>query len=335
MTEHRTARLVDVARSAEVSLATASRVLSNRGEFSVETRTRVLRAAAELSYERSSTSRGRPTSVDPRAIEFVCGLFGDYWADETTTGARHAALSGGSDLVMTMERNRVEDDWPVRVSTRRSSGVVLAIITPTVAQMDAMRNLNIPIVLLEPPAEPPDGISSVSAAAWQGGYDAGAHLVERGYERFAIVRAEPRLRFGRARDDGFRAAIAELASTPEVDVLQGDWSGGGIAERAARELFERPGRLGVFAYNDALALAVCALAGRLDVRVPQDLGVVGVDGDLRGAAAHPSLTTVTQPLRRMAMRAVELIFQQREHPALEPAREVLPTELTVRGSTGG
>jgi LacI family transcriptional regulator len=326
-------RLVDVAEVAGVSLATASRVLANRGDFTIATRGRVLRAAADLGYERSSTARGRPTAVDPKAIEFVCGLFGDYWADEATTGARHAALTGGSDLVMTMERNRVEDDWPVRVTTRRSSGVVLAIITPTVAQVDAMKNLNIPIVLLEPPAEPPEGISSVSAAVWQGGYDAGAHLLECGYERFALVRAEPRLRFGRARDDGFRAALAELAGITDIELLQGEWGGGGLADSAPRDLFERKGRLGVFAYNDALALAFCSLAARAGIRIPEEVGVVGVDGDLRGAAADPALTTVKQPLREMAMRAVELIFEQREHPVADAAREVLPTTLIVRGTT--
>jgi LacI family transcriptional regulator len=326
--------LHDVATAAGVSITTASRVLANRGDFSLDTRARVLQAATEIGYERTRTRRGRPAVVDARAIEFVCGLFGDYWADETTAGARHAALRSGVDLVMTMERNRPEDDWPVRVSTRRSSGVVLAIITPTSAQIDRLRSINMPLALLEPPSEPPAGVSSVSADIWQGGYDAAVHLVERGYERFALVRGEPRLRFGRARDEGFRAGLRERAGVEELVTADGDWNGTISRNAIPDSLFADPRRLGVFAYNDALALSFAHAAKSAGARIPTDVGIVGVDGDIRGAASEPSLTTVRQPLREMAMRAVEIVLAHREHPLMEPVQEVLPTELLLRGSTG-
>lgn len=327
-------RLQDVARAAGVSLSTASRVLANRGDLSLATRTAVLRAAADLGYERSATRVGRPAVTDTRAIEFVCGLFGDYWADETTAGARHAALSAGLDLVMTMERNRREDDWPVRIATRRSSGAVLAIITPTALQMTEMRNLHIPLALLEPPSDPPEGVSSVTADSWQSGFDAATHLVECGYQRFAILRGEPRLRFGRAREDGFRARLRALTGIEEVETAGGDWNGSGLTESLPDDLFSDPARLGVFAYNDALAISFCRIAQRAGVRIPKDVGVIGVDGDSRGAAHSPALTTIRQPLREMSGRAVELVMQQREHPMAPAVNETLPTQLIARHTTG-
>ena len=272
--------------------------------------------------------------TDTRAIEFVCGLFGDFWSDETTAGARHAALSVGLDLVMTMERNRPEEDWPVRLATRRSSGAVLAIITPTARQVTEMRNLNIPLALLEPPSDPPDNVSSVVADIWQGGYDAATHLVACGYERFAILRGEPRLRFGRAREDGFRAGLRDGTGIEDVAISSGDWNGSGLTEALPADLFSDPRRLGVFAYNDALAISFLRIAEGAGVKIPKDVGIVGVDGDSRGAAHVPPLTTIRQPLREMSARAVELIMEQREHPMTGPLHVVLPTELVVRRTTG-
>ena len=95
------------------------------------TRERVVAAARELGYDRSRSTRGRPTTLDPRLIEFVLGSFDDAWTDAMTDGAREAAFRLGFDLVLTLERPDPSDDWPTRVATRRPSGVVIGIIRPT------------------------------------------------------------------------------------------------------------------------------------------------------------------------------------------------------------
>src|SRR6187549_2847435 len=111
--------LSDVAVAAGVSVATASRALSGRGDLARTTRERVVAAAHQLGYERGTEARGRPTTLDPRLIEFVLGSFDDAWTDEMTTGAREAAFRLGFDLVLTLERPDPTDDWPTRVATRR------------------------------------------------------------------------------------------------------------------------------------------------------------------------------------------------------------------------
>ncbi|MFH8249009.1 LacI family DNA-binding transcriptional regulator [Microbacterium sp. B2969] len=327
-----TVTLKDVAEASGVSVATASRALAGRGDLTRGTRERVADAARSLGYEKSVATRGRPTTLDPRLIEFVLGSFDDAWTDAMTTGAREAAFRLGFDLVLTLDRPDPSDDWPTRVATRRPSGVVIGIIRPTARQLDEIRGLRIPIVLLDPMSDPEGELASVGTTDWQGGYDAGVHLANCAVDRFAVVTGVPRYRFGRAREDGFRAAIAE--HRPDADVLHIDsqWTDAPLSADLMKLVTDkRP--IGVFACNDEMALAVYRAAARAGKRIPDEVSVVGFNDEPRAATARPPLTSVHQPLRDMATRAIELTQELRRHD--EPAHErvELPCTLVVRGST--
>jgi len=325
--------LSDVAARAEVSIATASRAMAGRGDLGRATRERVLAAAAALGYDRSASARGRPSTLDPRLIELVLGSFDDAWTDEVTAGARRSAFEHGYDLVLTLERDKPADDWPARVATRRPSGVVLGLIRPTRRQLTELRGLNIPLVLLDPRSDPGGELASVGTTDGQGGYDAGAHLAGTGLGRFAVITGTPRFRFGKAREEGFRRAIAEHAPGAPVTRLDLGWSGGDLSAPIA-ELFAADSTpLGIFACNDAMALSVYPAARRTGLRIPHDISVVGFDDEPRSAVASPPLTTVHQPLGQMAARAVALVQELRDRGGEHFDRVELPTRLVLRRST--
>jgi DNA-binding LacI/PurR family transcriptional regulator len=325
--------LREVAEAAGVSVATASRALSGRGDLSSSTRERVVTAAESLRYDRSSVSRGRPTTHDPRLIEFVLGSFDDAWTDAMTTGAREAAFRLGFDLVLTLERSDPSDDWPTRVVTRRPSGVVIGIIRPTSRQLDEIRSLRIPIILLEPRSDPEGSLVSVGTTDWQGGYDAGRHLAASEVGRFIVMTGIPRYRFGRAREEGFRQAISEHRPGAPVTRVDSEWTDAPLTEQLMRALTMDVTPVGVFACNDEMAFTVYRAAARLGRRIPEDVSVIGFNDEPRAAAAQPPLTSVRQPLRAMAARAVELVHELRLHKDNRHERVELPCELIVRGST--
>lgn len=322
-----------VAERAGVSIASASRALTGRGELSPRTRERVLKAAKELNYSRGLVPRGRPTTLDPRLIEVVLGSFDDAWTDAITAGAREAAFRLGFDLVLTLERPDPTEDWPKRVATRRPSGVILGIIRPTASQLDQLRGLRIPVVLLDPRSDPDGTIASVGTTDWHGGYEAGGLLVKGGFERFVVVTGEPRYRFGRAREEGFRAAVSELLPDAPIERVNSQWTDAVVTEPLLRALARDKTPVGVFATNDEMALSVYRAAAQLRRRIPDDISVVGFNDEPRAAAAHPPLTSVRQPLRAMAARAVEIVaaLKNRDDELFE--RSELPSELIVRSST--
>jgi DNA-binding LacI/PurR family transcriptional regulator len=325
--------LREIAEAAGVSIATASRALSGRGDLKRDTRERVQQVARDLGHERPSSPRGRPATLDARLIELVLGTFDDAWTNEVAAGARRRAFQLGYDLVLTLERDDPADDWPARVATRRPSGVILGLIRPTSRQLDELRGLRIPLVLFDPRSDPHGELASVGTTDWQGGYDAGAHLAAAGFRRFVVITGVPRYRFGKAREEGFRAAIAELAAEAPVTRIDADWTNADLNAAIRRFFGDDPTPAGVFASNDEMALAVYRAVQRLGLRIPDDVSVIGFNDEPRAAAAEPPLTSVRQPVGEMAARAVDLVRELRQRDVDHFERVELPTRLVVRGST--
>lgn len=325
--------LRDVAARAGVSISTASRALSGGGDLGSATRRRVLTAATDLGYDRGPSPRGRPRSGDSRMIELILGFVEDEWTDTVTTAVRRAAFAHGYDLGLTLERDDAADDWPVRVAVRRPAGVILGLIRPTRAQLLRLRELAIPAVLLDPLSDPEGEVASVGTTDWQGGYDAGEHLAGTGLQRFAVVLGTPRFRFGKAREEGFRHALDERAPGAAVSRIDADWNDTDLTAHLRALFSSDRSPLGVFAADDALALAIYSGASRLGLSIPEDIGVVGFNDEPRCALAVPPLTTVHQPFAEMAARAVELVHEQRVLPSGSFERVEVPTRLIVRSST--
>lgn len=347
--------LADVATAAGVSVATVSRVLADRGDFSAATRRRVHGAARALGYVRDAAAGGRPAAT-ARLVDLVLPRYHDAYSDEVTAGARSAAAAAGYDLVLTEERDAPRDDWPERIRRRGSAGVVLGLISPTASQLAALTVLRgsprttaardggldgadlrapLPVVLMDPQAETSHGLTSVRTTDREGGGAAASHLAERGATRFAIVLGTPPFRYGRARDAGFRDALRQAAPGADLVALQADWSGIAARDAMLPVLQDiRPGeRLGVFACSDEMAAGVYAAAAATGRRIPEDVLVVGFD-DLRGARwLTPPLTTVHQPIREMAAAAVTALTDAAGGAPMPASPIVLPTRLVARGST--
>ena len=328
------ATLADVAALAEVSVSTASRVLTGRGEFVPATRRRVFDAAATLGYDRESTARGRRTGSDARIIEMVIGRLAGPWVSRAVVGAHEQAFALGYDLVLTRERDVPTDDWHTRAVGRRSSGVVTTVLMPTAGQVEFLADYAIPIVLLEPLGEPTPDLVQVCASDFRGGFDAGRHLVDRGYDDFMLAAPPQRYRYGRARAAGFREGVASARPGADVEIVDVRWNGR-IPTSSVENLVARTERhrVGVFALNDTMAAALVSALIAAGLRVPQDIGVVGFDDVPQHPFRPLSLTSVRQPTRDMAARAVATLDLLRRGDAIPHRRIELPTELIAREST--
>jgi len=327
--------LAHVATAAGVSVPTASRALRGRGDLSAETRTRVTTVAAELGYIFAGERRGRPRGGTSRVIDLVFGHFHDPYTDEVVAGARTTAAQLSYDLVLTTDRSDAADDWPQRIRSRGTAGVILGLIMPTSTQAALLRRAGIPLVLLDPPSEVRGDLASIRTTDRAGGEAAAEHLIERGARRFILIGGSPAYRFGRARIDGFRTTIDRLAPDAPLVRVDADWSAPLASRRCARALAELPGDgpIGVFACNDEMAAGAYRAIAEAGLSVPQDVRVVGFD-DVRGARwLHPPLTTVRQPLREMGAEAVRAIVRAAEEGVPVTGAVELPTELVARGST--
>jgi LacI family transcriptional regulator len=304
--------------------------------MSADTRTRVLHAAAALGYTSAGESRGRPRDRTAGVIDLVFGNFHDPYTDEVVAGARTTAAALRYDLVLTTDRPDAEDDWPHRIRTRGTAGVIVGLVMPTSAQLALVREAGIPLVLLDPPSEAPEQLTSIRTTDRDGGAAAAEHLLARGARRFIVIGGTPSYRFGRARVDGFISTVRRGAPDAQIVRIDGDWRASGAAtacSRALREL-EGDGSIGLFACNDEMAAGAYRAIAEAGLSVPRDVLVVGFD-DVRGARwLHPPLTTIRQPIREMGAAAVRTLVRAIEGAGLTGESIELPTALVVRGSTG-
>jgi DNA-binding LacI/PurR family transcriptional regulator len=262
------------------------------------------------------------------------GQFHDPWTDEITAGARTAAAEQGYDLVLTVERDVPDDDWPSRIRARNSAGVVLGLIRPTSQQLATLEGAKIPVVLLEPPTDVRPGLTSVGATDWQGGYDAAAHLLSCGLDDLVVIADQPHYRFGRERINGFRSAVEALAPSANLQVLTHSWSDSMAETWLTRGLFrDRTSPIGVFALTHYIARSVYEAAESAHLAIPDDVSVVGFDDTIESRYVSPPLTTMHQPLRQMSTVAVDLLVRAAEGAGLPARRIELPTSLIARGST--
>jgi LacI family transcriptional regulator len=324
-----------VAEDAGVSVSTVSRALRGRGEMAPDTRSRVLRSAQTVGYTFAGESRGRPRRGASLVFDLVLSHFHDPYTDEVTAGARTAAAQLRYDLVLTAEREDPDDDWPQRIRSRGTAGVILGLIVPTAAQMALMRRAGIPVVLLEPSSEPPLRLPSVRTTDRVGGKAAAEHLIDNGARRFIVIGAAPSYRYGRGRVEGFLEALTRIVPGAPVVRMDADWSAMDAWRSCARALSELPGEgpIGLFACSDEMAAGAYRAIAEAGLTIPRDVLVIGFD-DVRGARwLHPSLTTIRQPIREMAAVAVHTLARAVAGAELGDEVIELPTELIARGST--
>lgn len=318
-----------------MSVSTASRALRGRGEMAVDTRARVLAAAAALGYHAVGQTRGRPRQGTSLVFDLVLGRFHDPYTDEVTAGARTEASRHGYDLALTAEREDPADDWPARIRSRGSAGVVLGLIVPTSSQIALMRRAAIPLVLVEPHAEASVPLPSVRTTDRAGGAAAAEHLHACGARRFAVIAGIPSYRYGRNRVEGFRSALDAVVPGAECRVAYADWSAQDARRATAQVLTALPGDgpIGLFACSDEMAAGAYRAIADAGLRIPRDVLVVGFD-DVRGARwLHPPLTTIHQPIRQMGAAAVGLLVRMAAGETVAPEPITFPTELVARGST--
>ena len=160
------------------------------------------------------------------------------------------------------------------------------------------------------------------------------HLIELGHTRIAAITGPEDMMCSHARIDGFRSAMnsAGLPIVPEW-IRFGDFHTSG-GQQHGRELLEGADRpTAIFAGSDLQALGVLEAVRGLGLRVPDDLSLVGYDDIPLAKWVSPRLTTIRQPLKRMAEEASRLVIRMSKAPLENVPRMDLATSLVVREST--
>jgi LacI family transcriptional regulator, galactose operon repressor len=328
----------EVALEASVSVGTVSNVLNAPEKVSPATVARVQAAIDKLGFVRNDAARqlkaGRSRSVGLIVLDIGNPFFTDVARAAEHRAAEHnlTLLLGTSDDEPQRERAYID-----AFDEQRVFGLLVSPIGEDLTRLTALQRRGTPVVLVDR-----DGsgtpFNSVAVDDVAGARLAVKHLLDTGRRRIAFVAGPMQLRQVRDRHRGATEAIAavpgaelEVVSAPALTVLEGRAVGEALRERPASR---RPD--GIFCANDLLAMGVLqALTLMSNVRVPDDIALVGYDDiDFARSAVVP-LTSVAQPTDAIGQTAVDLLLEQVRASGTSPAQNiVLAPQLVIRASTG-
>ena len=322
------ATIKDVAREANVSVATVSRVLNDTDPVSPATRERVVAAAAALDFVPHSAARSLSTRRTDTIGVILPDLHGEFFSElirgidlATRAHRLHLLLSHShgdpheAAAVLRAMRSRV--DAMVVMSPYADEGVLAALGGRT------------PVVLLGSGGEI-GGHARFDIDNHGGAYAMTDHLLEAGYRRIAFVAGPTGNIEASQRLAGYRAALAAHGQAIE-QVVQGDFTQASGYDAARRLLAEaRPEA--IFAGNDMMAIGCLQALREAGLRVPDDVALAGFDDIPLARFVDPPLTTVGVPIAEIGRQAILCCTQILATGVACESRTFAPT-LVVRAST--
>jgi LacI family transcriptional regulator len=332
------ATLAEVARTAGVSLATASRVLSGSGyRVRPELRRRVLAAARSLNYVPNAHAQAL-VRARTQVVGVVTHDVSDPYFAEIVRGVQRVASAAGRLAIIcnTYRDPDREVEYVRLLHAQRVEAIVLAgsgrddrrYGQKMSAAVEAYLATGGRLVVISRHHLPGDAVLPDNF----GGARALAHyLADLGHRRVGVISGPPKLTTTRDRMEGFRQGLRERGlELPDDAVVPGDF-GRDSGEAGVAVLLDRcPGLTAVFALNDQMAVGALAALRRRGIRVPEDVSLAGFDDMAIARDVIPQLTTVRVPMEEMGMRAMEMALE----PAGEELRVVfLPAVVVPRGST--
>jgi LacI family transcriptional regulator len=333
--------IMDVARLAEVSMKTVSRVINKEPNVRDELRQRVTHAATMLGYRPNFSAR----SLAGMRSFLIGYLFGDPGGDYThrvEVSLLNRCRDAGYHLLVE-QIDAAADDVAERtaalVSQLRLDGVILT--APITDHRDVLRVLDqahVPYVRIAPDIDS-DRSPQVRIDDFRAARELTEHLLALGHREIGFIKGDPWHAAGRLRLEGFRSGMqAHGLAVHEAWIEQGSFSyHSGVA--CAHRLLQHAHRpSAIMASNDDMAAGAIAVAHQMQLRVPEDLSVVGFDDAPIAEVVWPGLTTVRQPIGLMADVAAEMLLARVSGragsvwPEPMPRRE-LDYELKLRAST--
>lgn len=322
-----------VAKKANVSTSTVSRVLNGTAKISDETRKRVLTAVKELGYHPNSIAKSLRSQKAGTIITVLNDIRNPVFAgmikgmEDAAYKSGYSLLIGNTDNSLAREARYLND-----LFSKKADGLIL--ITPRV-EAEAIAALSgiIPVVLINDPRRLPD-IPVVGIDDYAAVYELTEHMIHAGHKRFAFVGGDEKAGIAVKRKQAFGDCMARhgIAHAPILSTGVTMQHGRGALDTLLDSVNpELP--LAVMCYNDEIAVGLMQRARERGLSIPEQLAVCGFDDISTASIVYPALTTVHQPTYQIGEIAANLLIDllQDKTPAVQTI--YLPHSICVREST--
>jgi len=339
LTEKMAPTIKDVAKKADVSIATVSLVVHNSERISSETRKRVLKVIKELNYYPSRSARDL-VSRKTGNIGFI--LTADHFL---RTEPFYTKIFLGTEfeahineyyiLLTTVDTDfRKGDLLPRFVLERSVDGVIIAGKVPDTL-IESIQEHNLPIVFVDYVPSTGD-YPTIMIDNTKGGTVATQHLLQLGHSNIAFIAGDINHPSINDRFHGYKTALekAGISINSNYIITDEDYPARANGYSAARKLFANNNEItACFACNDAMAIGMLQYLKENNIRIPEDVSIIGFDDVEVDLLLNPSLTTIRVPKIEIGAEAVRLMVGLLKNKESSPKKIFVPIELIVRNST--
>lgn len=319
----------DVARAAGVSISTVSRVINKSAPVREKHRIKVAEAIKKFNFQPSVLAQ-RLATGNSNVISLVIpryeGIFYSFYALELIRGIGNLCSVLKLDLLLHLT------DANSNLNLKGVGGAIFADIIANRKQLEEALAINLPTVVINNYIEDLN-VNSISIDNSGGAEKAVNYLAGLGHKRIAHIAGDVITQAAVHRLQGYERALKKnnIAARPEY-IVKTDYSRG-QARMAAEKLLSLPQPpTAIFIASDSMALEVMTVAKELGRNTPDDLSIVGFDDNPSGLYGAVALTTVRQPLIKMAEEGVKKLNQLLSKKQTKVERIVLPSELVIRDS---
>lgn len=331
------ANISDVARRAQLSKSTVSRVLNGK-PVREENRQKVLKAMRELDFRPNAQARSLTSGRTSVVGVLVPDMDGPFYGS-ILEGCQQALWANGLYMIVrsTHHRKGSEPNFAKLLWEKRVDGLI--IITPREIKEVSMQSLlkhliedGFPIMIVD--GEVNDvNVSGVSVDNFAGGYKATEYLIELGHKRISIMLGPEDAPESIQRLNGYKRALKahNLPFEPCLVKAAGDYHWESVIDIFPETMAAQPSAL--FCCADDLAYGALEACKNHNLSVPKELSVIGYDDVPYAKMLTPKLTTIAQPLVNLGQVAAGKMARIITGQEPEVTQITLPTELVIREST--
>ncbi len=321
------ASIRDVARMANVSPATVSRVMNGTANVDEEKKRRVLEAIKETGFVPNEVARSL-FKKSAKLIGLILPSIENPFFAQLAGAIERKADKHGFRLVLCNTGSNVEKEKAAlqMLTSMNADGIILTTSNDEIREYTS--NCNIPVIVTDRSFNGGDTLRYVHTDHYQGGRMATEHLIEKGCKSIVCIKGQQEISSAKDRYEGYKDVCKEKGIKEQTVDSAYDFDEG---MKVTEELLEKFKDVdGIIACNDMVAISAYKVLHRKGIKVPEQIQLIGFDDIALAKLMTPELTTISQPVEDIGAKAAELIILRDEKAKQE---YVFEAKLVERETT--
>jgi len=319
--------IYDVAKLANVSVATVSRVLNNQGYVGAASREKVEKAIKELNYTPNAIARSL-YKKQSNTIGFIIPDITNPFFPQLFRAVEKTLVSQGYTVLLFNSDDQLDQVSNI-IETMKTKYVAGAIIVSDKIREEHLESLTIPIVAIDNVIS--EKISSFTVNNYKNAREAVRYLVHNQCTKIAHIKGPKDVYTSEERLRGYYDETSSQGLSQFV--IPGNYELKTAFQGTLDLLTKYPDIDGIFAGNDIMAVGAIKALSKLGINVPGQIKVIGFDGIEWGTTITPELTTMEQPIEQIGIKSGELLLNLIDGHITDPQHFSFDAQLIVRDST--